>query len=65
MKNNVRRFRTKAGLTQSQLAVLICIANSNLSDIELGKRKAWPLVRRRIARALKVPEDELFPEKKR
>ncbi len=63
-KNNVRSFREKAGLSQTELARLACIANSNLSAIEHCHREAWPIVRRRLARALKCLEDDLFPDEK-
>ena len=38
------------------------LAGSIISDIELGKRQAWPKARRTIAEALGMPEKELFPE---
>ena len=60
-KNNVRRLREKAGLSQTELARRACIANSNLSAIEHGHREAWPIARRRIAEVLGVTESELFP----
>ena len=64
-KNNVRAIREKAGLSQTELARQACIANSNLSAIEHGKREAWPILRRRLARALKCTEADLFPTEQR
>ena len=60
-KNNVRAIREKAGLSQTELCRLACIAHSNLSAIEHGHREAWPIAKRRLARALKCQESELFP----
>lgn len=61
MKNNVRALRERAGLTQVELARRAKLAGPNLSAIERGKLEAWPRARRALARALKVPEAELFP----
>lgn len=63
-KNNVKKFREKIGLSQTELARRTGIANSNLSAIERGHRDAWPLARQRIAEVLGVDEVYLFPEKR-
>lgn len=63
-KNNIREKRMVLGLSQVQLALLTGVANSVISDFELGKRTPWPKARKALARALKVPEAELFPEEK-
>jgi len=63
-KNNVKALREKAGLSQTELARLACVANSNLSSIEHFKREPWPILRRRLARALKCTETDLFPEQR-
>lgn len=63
-KNNVREFRERIGMAQIELARLACLTSSNLSAIEHGHREAWPIARRRLARALKCRENELFPEQK-
>ena len=62
MGNRVREFRQKAGLSQAELARRTHVASPNLSAVELGGRLAWPKLRRRLARALKCRESELFPE---
>ena len=64
-KNNVKAIREKAGLSQTELARRACVASSNLSAIEHGHREAWPLLRRRLARALKVSESSLFPSERK
>lgn len=61
MTNRVRIFREKAGMSQVELARRACIAPPNLSSIEHGRVKAWPIARKRLARALKCKEDDLFP----
>ena len=35
---------------------------NDISQIERGERKAFPGWRKRLAKALEVPEEELFPE---
>lgn len=60
-KNKIREKRTALGLSQVQLGFLSRVANSVISDFELGKRAPWPKARRALARVLKVPETELFP----
>jgi len=62
MKNRVKEFREKAGLSQAELARRVHSASPNLSAVENNQRVAWPKLRRRIARALKRTEAELFPE---
>lgn len=61
-RNLIRQRRQKIGLSQTRLACLIGIAESTLSDLELGKRAPWPRVKRSLVRALGVTEQELFPD---
>jgi len=61
-KNRVREKRMELGLSQTKLACLIGMAGATLSNIELGKWKPWPKVRRDLATALEMPESELFPD---
>jgi transcriptional regulator with XRE-family HTH domain len=51
--------RTQAGLTQSELGELACLAAGHISDIERG-RKAHKHSRQLLARALKIKESDLF-----
>ena len=64
-KNRVRQKRTAAGLSQVQLSFLSGVGSGVISDLELGKREAWPKARKALARALKVAECELFPTEER
>jgi len=59
--NHIRERRNELGLSQTKLACLIGMAESTLSNLELGKWKPWPKARRDLAKALGVSEKELFP----
>jgi transcriptional regulator with XRE-family HTH domain len=59
--NRVREFREEAKISQVELARRVRIACTNMSAIERGRVAPWPKARRALARALKVPETELFP----
>jgi len=61
IENLVRQFREQAGLSQAELARRTHTASPNLSAVERGQRVAWPKLRRRLARALRCTEAELFP----
>ena len=61
-KNHIRERRMELGLSQTKLACLIGMAESTLSNLELGKWKPWPKARRDLAEALGVSEKELFPD---
>jgi len=60
-QNKIREKRMALGLSQVQLALLSGLANSVISDFELGKRAPWPKARKALARALRTTEAELFP----
>jgi len=61
-KNNVKKIRLAQGLSGLELSRRARIAPSTLHNIENRKIVAFPGWRRRIAEALGVPEDEIFPE---
>ena len=61
-KNSIRERRQQLGLSQTKLACMLGVAESTLSDLELGKRQTWPKIRKALSRALGVNEKELFPE---
>jgi DNA-binding XRE family transcriptional regulator len=61
-ENKIREFRIKAGYSQVELARRAGMGSTNLNAIENGRLKAWPKVKRKLARALEVTEAELFPE---
>jgi len=61
-KNRIRERRNELGLSQTKLACLVGMAESTLSNLELGKWKPWPKAKKDLARALGVSIEELFPE---
>lgn len=60
--NRLREVRLQRGLTQLELAIRTRIAPQDLSAIECGRKWPFPSWRRRLAKALGVEEDYLFPE---
>lgn len=62
LMNRVREFRKKKDLTQLDLAKITDIYPNDISQIETGYRKAFPGWRKRLADALEVEEEVLFPE---
>lgn len=60
--NLLREIRTKRGLSQLKLAKLTNIAPSDISRIENGWVRPYAGWKKRLARALRVPQSELFPE---
>lgn len=62
VKNRVKEYREKAGLSQAELARRAHVASPNLSQVENDQRVAWPKLRRRLARSLNTSESELFPQ---
>lgn len=62
--NKIRERRQEIGLSQTRLACLIGMAGSTLSNLELGKWKAWPKARHDLAKALGISIEELFPNEK-
>lgn len=53
----VRRI---TGLSQTELGRRIGVSPTNIVLVERGHRKPWPKLRRQLAEALGVPENELF-----
>lgn len=51
-----------AGYRQRHLAAKLGISEGYLSHIIAGRKPALPPLRRELARALKTPEQELFPQ---
>jgi transcriptional regulator with XRE-family HTH domain len=60
--NKVREIRKKKNLTQLDLAKMTDIYPNYISEIERGKREAFPGWRKRLSEALEVSETELFPD---
>lgn len=61
MKNNVRELRQKKGMTATELSKKTSIAQSTLSNIENSKIPVFQGWKQRIADALDVPIEQVFP----
>ena len=59
-KNRIREFRKKRGLRQIDLARLVGIFQSELSEIERGIRKPSVYLAKKIAKVLGASLDDLF-----
>ncbi|MEM3905520.1 MAG: helix-turn-helix domain-containing protein [Nitrososphaerota archaeon] len=59
-KNRTREIRIRKSLRQADLARMIGVFQSEISEIETGKRKPSVYLTKRIARALRVSLDDLF-----
>ena len=62
IKNRLKEYREKAGLSQTELAWRSRMAGQNISAYERGTLAPWPKAKKALAEALQVGEDELFPE---
>jgi transcriptional regulator with XRE-family HTH domain len=60
--NLIRQRRQQMGLSQTKLACMLEVAESTLSDLELGKRQPWPKIKGKLSKALQTSEKELWPE---
>lgn len=56
------RARRDSGLTAKQIAKLAHVSDSTLNKCESGELDLLPETRERVARVLKRPVEELFPE---
>lgn len=59
--NNVKTIRQSKGWSQAKLAALSEIQQSDISQVENGKKPAFPDWRKRIAAAFDEPEEKIFP----
>ncbi len=60
--NRLKEIRAKKGVSQLTLAKLTNIAPGDISRIENDWLRPYPGWRKRLARALGVPQSELFPD---
>lgn len=61
VENKIRELREKLGLSQSQLARKAAVNQSFLSLVENKKTTPYPKFKRNVARVLRCPIDEVFP----
>jgi putative transcriptional regulator len=59
-KNRIREIRKQRGLRQVDLARIVGVFQSEISEIECGKRKPSIYLAKKIAKALGVSLDDLF-----
>jgi putative transcriptional regulator len=59
-KNRIREVRRQKGLRQVDLAKMVGVFQSEISEIECRKRKPSIYLAKRVARALEVSLDDLF-----
>jgi len=57
---NIRKGRKKSGYSQERLAELVTISRTHMGHIEQGRRSPSLKTLVKIAKALKVPLEELF-----
>lgn len=60
LSRNIKRFRSRLGLSQLHLALELGISTTFLSDIETGKKWVSAQTLSQIAKALKIEVYELF-----
>ena len=61
-QNKLKEVRQNQGLSQLELSRMARIAPNTISVIESGQQYPFPGWRKRLAEALCVREEEVFPE---
>ena len=61
--SNLQKVRKEKGLSQLKLSMMTGIAPGDISCIENDRLRPYPGWRKRLARALGVSEQELFPDR--
>ncbi|MDP2709382.1 MAG: helix-turn-helix transcriptional regulator [bacterium] len=60
MKNQIKKFRIKLGITQEELAEKVGVRRETIVFLEQGKYNPSLKLALNIAKELKIPIDELF-----
>jgi transcriptional regulator with XRE-family HTH domain len=60
--NALEYYRKRKNLTFTKLGNATEMHPSNISMVERGQRKAWGNLKRKLAAALEVSEEQLFDE---
>ncbi len=60
MKNEIKKFRTKLGITQEELAEKVGVRRETIVFLEQGKYNPSLKLALSVAKELKTPIDELF-----
>lgn len=53
-------LRREKGITQKDMSSMIQVRQATFAQIERGHRRPWPKIRKAIAEALEVQEEDLF-----
>ena len=60
LRNNLKQFRSNAGLTQAELAKAIQVSRKTINTVENGVFVPSTILALKLARALNVTVEELF-----
>jgi putative transcriptional regulator len=60
MKNQIKKFRIKLGITQEELAEKVGVRRETIVFLEQGKYNPSLKLALNIAKELKIPIDDLF-----
>ena len=60
MKNTLKATREKRGLTQEQLAALVCVSRQSIISVEKSQYIPTTLLALKLAASLKVKVEDLF-----
>ena len=60
MKNQIKKFRTKIGITQEELAEKVGVRRETIVFLEQGKYNPSLKLALSVAKELKTPIDKLF-----
>lgn len=60
-QNNLKAERERRGLSQLELSRITRIAPANICSMESGRQYPYPGWRKRLCKALRVPEEDIFP----
>lgn len=58
----LREVRLAMGMNQRELSEASHTPQSIVSSLERGVLKPWPMVAKRLSKALGVPAEKIFPE---
>lgn len=58
----LKEYRERLKISKQKLSLMTGISPSNIWHIETGRVFPYPGWRKRISRALNIPENELFPD---
>lgn len=60
LKNNLKEYRTQRGLSQAQLAEMVCVSRNTISSIETGQFNPTAKLALILCIALEVKFEDLF-----